>query len=87
MCKFKIFLNVLNQIHPKAWKEIFFQIASVELARRGNEATSYAAGIPMGILSYNAIFGKTTEEGEKNLVESKWLSPNKEIEIYVGEVV
>ena len=41
----------------------------------------------MGILSYNAIFGKTTEEGEKNLVESKWLSPNKEIEIYVGEVV
>ncbi|KAJ3661405.1 hypothetical protein Zmor_005801 [Zophobas morio] len=43
------------------------------------EANNY--GIPPGTLEYNKLlFGKTTQGDEKNLAESKRLTPNKEVE-------
>ena len=75
---------------PDGLQKKFYQIAAVELAWRGNEAASCVVnffkkelnnyGLPTGRLEYNTIFGKTAQGGDKNLVDSKWLTPIKENE-------
>ncbi|KAK9881460.1 hypothetical protein WA026_016346 [Henosepilachna vigintioctopunctata] len=75
---------------PDDLQKKFYQICSVQLAWRGNEAvfclTDYFKaecdnyGQPTGRIEYNTIFSKTAQGGEKHTAESKWFTPNENCE-------
>ncbi|KAK9871652.1 hypothetical protein WA026_014097 [Henosepilachna vigintioctopunctata] len=83
-------ISIFDENTPDGLQKNFYQIFSVELAWRGNEAvfclTDYFKaecdnyGQPTGRIEYNTIFSKTAQSGEKHIAESKWLTPNKNCE-------
>lgn len=76
---------------PDGLQKKFYQLASTELAWRGNEGSACLVdyfqketgndGSETGRILYNPIFSKTAQGGSKNLTQNKWLIPNNTEEL------
>lgn len=83
-------VSFFDENTPDGLQKKCYQICSVELAWRGNEAVFCLIdyfkaeydnyGQPTRRIEYNTIFSKTAQGGEKHTAESKWLTPNKNCE-------